>query len=89
MREFNTMGLCNPEMNYMVDITDRLAKIKTLIDGKKYFCINRARQYGKTTTLARLEVYLQGVYEVVSLDFQKIGSASFETEEGFVKAFSS
>ena len=53
-----------------------------MVDEKKYFTINRARQYGKTTTLKALANYLQDDYCVLSLDFQKISKASYRTEEG-------
>lgn len=45
-------------------------KIKKMIDAGQYFTINRARQYGKTTTLRALAKYLIQDYVVVSLDFQ-------------------
>ena len=52
---FNTEGSCKPEEHYMVKLDDRLARIKKLlVDRKKYFVINRGRQYGKTTTLRTL-----------------------------------
>lgn len=35
----------------MVDLSKRVQEIKKLIDAGKYFTINRARQYGKTTTI--------------------------------------
>ena len=70
MREFNTTGLCVPEYHYMVDIEERLKEMKRLVDKQKYFVINRARQYGKTTTLYALEKYLSNDYLVVSMDFQ-------------------
>ena len=55
MRYFNTEGLCRPEEHYMVQLDDRMEQIKTLfVDRKKYFVINRGRQYGKTTTLRAL-----------------------------------
>lgn len=88
MKEFNTTGLCIPEKHYMVDISDRLAEIKRMVDAGKYFCINRARQYGKTTTLAALKKVLTDSYSVISLDFQGIGQSGFETEEKFVQEFS-
>ncbi len=72
----------------MVDITARLEAIKTMVDQGKYFTINRARQYGKTTTLQALEKFLQKDYLVISLDFQMLSSADFETEITFVEAFS-
>ena len=55
---FNITGLCYPEKHYMVDLTERLIRIKKLVDQGEYFVINRARQYGKTTTLKGLERYL-------------------------------
>lgn len=88
MKEFNTTGLCNPDKHYMVDITDRLVQIKKMIDKGNYFTINRSRQYGKTTTLTALEKYLSKDYFVVSMDFQGIGNAGFETEQSFVRSFS-
>ena len=59
-----------------------------MIDAGQYFTINRARQYGKTTTLRKLKTFLAKEYIVVNLDFQRLGYASFETEQMFVEAFS-
>ena len=87
MKTFNTTGICNPQKHYMVDITDRLCAIASMVDRGDYFTINRSRQYGKTTTLAGLERYLSDEYKVVSLDFQKMSQASFSTEENFVRDF--
>ena len=88
MREFNTTGLCIPSKHYMVDLSERVLEIRKLIDAGKYFTINRARQYGKTTTLNALRIALSGEYEVISLDFQGISSAGFQTEGSFAQAFS-
>ncbi len=88
MKSFNTTGICDPEKHYMVDITDRLKKIETMVNKGEYFTINRSRQYGKTTTLVALKKYLTDKYEVVSLDFQQLSAGSFKTEETFVKDFS-
>lgn len=89
MKYFNTEGCCNPEEHYMVNLDDRLKYIKKfLVDRKKYFVINRGRQYGKTTTLAALEKYLKNDYIVLSLDFQQIGTADFANETTFAAAFS-
>lgn len=87
MKEFNTTAVCIPSRHYMVDLTERVEEIKKLVDAGKYFTINRARQYGKTTTLSALRVRLEPEYEVVSLDFQGLGNASFETEETFCRGF--
>ena len=49
MKVFNTTAVCIPEKHYMVDLSERVKEIKQLVDDGKYFTINRARQYGKTT----------------------------------------
>lgn len=79
MKVFNTTGLCNPNKHYMVDISDRLLQIKKMIEAGNYFCINRARQYGKTTTLAALKQLLLNDYQILSLDFQNIDNDAFST----------
>lgn len=87
-RYFNAAGVCNPKYHYMVDIQSRLKRIKMLIDRGSYFTINRARQYGKTTTLMALRKYLSEEYVVVSMDFQLLSHADFESESSFITAFS-
>ena len=67
MKEFNTTAVCTPDKHYMVDISERVREIKKLVDAGKYFTINRARQYGKTTTLSALRKALQNDYIVVAL----------------------
>lgn len=83
MKEFNTTGVCIPSENYMVDLTDRVREIKKMVDGGKYFTINRARQFGKTTTLNALFAALIDEYIVISLDLQDIGDAVFQSEGAF------
>ncbi len=41
-----------------------------MVGDKKYFTINRGRQYGKMTILTVLAEYQQEEYTVVSMDFQ-------------------
>ncbi len=84
---FNVSADCKPNLHYMVDISGLLKSIKEFIDRGEYFTINRARQYGKTTTLRALKKYLQGEYAVVSLDFQKLSANSFENENTFSITF--
>ena len=84
---FNTTAVCIPKEHYMVNLDERLKKIKVFVDAGKYFTINRARQYGKTTALRALYLYLQGEYYVVSMDFQTFGSAEFQTETIFSRSF--
>ena len=88
MKTFTTTGVCTRERNYMVDITDRLEKIKTMIYAGDYFTINRARQYGKTTTLAALTEYLKDDYTVLNIDFQGLDDGSFESGGIFTQALS-
>ena len=87
MKAFTTTGVCTKENNYMVDITDRLVKMKAMVDAGNYFTVTRARQYGKTTTLNALYYYLQDDYIVINLSFEGIGDAGFSSEQTFVKAF--
>ena len=44
--------------------------------GGDYFVINRARQYGKTTTLKALGRFLIHDYTVMSLDFQVMSASN-------------
>lgn len=85
MKVFNTTAVCIPEEHYMVDLSERVKEIKKLVDAKKYFTINRARQYGKTTTLAALDTFLSDQYDVISLDFQDLTDGSYLDESSFVK----
>lgn len=84
---FNVTGDCKPKLHYMVDISGRLEEIAHLVERGEYFTINRARQYGKTTTLRALKLVLDQRYLVVSLDFQKIGDTKFRNENVFSIAF--
>ncbi|GHU70162.1 hypothetical protein FACS1894184_15230 [Clostridia bacterium] len=71
MREFNINGLCMPKDHYMVDLSQRVREIdETLVEKGKYFTINRARQYGKTTTLNSLAQLLSNKYLVIRLSFE-------------------
>ena len=87
MKKFNTLATCNPEKHYMVDISERIIKIKALVDDGKYFTINKARQYGKTTTLKALADVLNDECIVLSISLEGIGKAGLENENAFVKEF--
>lgn len=86
-RIFNVSAACIPELHYMVNMDEKLNQIKSMVDKGLYFTINRARQYGKTTTLHALERLLQKEYIVISLDFQTFSAADFQTEKDFVENF--
>ena len=87
MKRFNISGRCYPEKHYMVNLDSRLKKIKELVDDGDYFIINRARQYGKTTTLMALTQYLKEEYAVIFMSFQEISESDFSDEYRFVSAF--
>ena len=84
---FNTEGSCKASEHYMVNLDNRLGRIKRLlVDRKSYFVINKGRQYGKTTTLQALADYLSDDYFVFSLDFQEMPDEKFENGEIFALA---
>jgi inhibitor of KinA sporulation pathway (predicted exonuclease) len=87
MKEFNITGTCFAEDHYMVDITDKLIKIRALIDHGKYFTINRARQYGKTTTLELLRNTLKDTYLVIKISFENTSETTFDNQKEFCPAF--
>ena len=80
MKKFNITGTCFPNKHYMVDLTSRVAQIKAMVDDGAYFCINRGRQYGKTTTLHALKGGLASDYEVYAISFEGLDNVSYETE---------
>ena len=86
-RYFNITGDCKPKLHYMVELTQRLKKIKSMVDNEEYFVINRARQFGKTTTLKALQRFLADEYYVISLDFQYLTDEDFADSKSFVIAF--
>jgi len=84
-RRFNTTGVCIPHLHYMVDITNKLTQIKSMVYRGDYFVINRPRQYGKTTTMYMLEQELKDEYLVLSISFEGLGDLIFEEEKTFSK----
>lgn len=84
-KRFCVTGICIPEKNYMVDISGRLDRIvREYIEQGSYFTINRARQYGKTTTLYLLEQRLREDYLVLSLSFEA-ADEYFQSLEGLAE----
>ena len=79
-KNFNVTGLCIPGRHYMVDTSARIETIiRDYIDKGAYFTINRARQYGKTTTLALLTARMKEEYAVIRM--------SFEGRDSFFESF--
>ena len=69
-KRFNTTGNCNPKYHYMVNIDDKLEQIEALINDGLYFTINRARQFGKTTTMDLLYDRLSNDNVVYQISFE-------------------
>jgi len=86
MKVFKVTGTCVPNKHYMVDTTEKLDKIKAMVDREDYFTINRGRQYGKTTTLTLLAKGLTD-YTTIFISFEDIGGASMATEAMFCQGF--
>lgn len=88
MRRFNITGTCRPAEHYMVDITQRLETITEMVARGDYMCINRGRQYGKTTTLNALKTYLGNRgYSVFMLSFEGLGDDVLHSLDRLCAAF--
>lgn len=88
-KEFNSAGVCVPEMHYMADISRKLDAVFALIAKGKYFVINRPRQYGKTTVLSALKRRLRQTegYVPISISFEGIGEERYANVVEFCTAF--
>ena len=86
-KEFNTEVTCDPKLHYMVDTTNKMKVFERLIDRKKYFTINRARQFGKSTSLKWIYTHLNGEYLVVSLSFEDTEDSDWESPSTFYHFF--
>ena len=87
MKRFNTAGTCRPKEHYMVDITERLEIIRKMVANGDYFCINRGRQYGKTTTLEAVQKQLSNDYRVFKISFEGVDDSYFENASTANAAF--
>lgn len=87
-RHFNVAGPCNPEEHYMVNLEQRLEEISKYVERNQYFTINRARQYGKTTTLDMLAEKWKENYVVFYISFEGLAAESYQNESSFCKMFS-
>ena len=87
MKKFNVTGLCTPEEDYMVDISDKIVQIKKMIDNESYFTIQKPPKYGKTTMLTTLKSALKDDYTVISINFGQFGADCFESSDKFYQEF--
>lgn len=87
MKRFNTTGKCMADRHYMVPIDRQVNVAAQMVENELYFCINRGRQYGKTTTLVFLEKLLQKRgYVVFSISFESLPDSAFESLETLLAA---
>ena len=86
-KRFNTTGSCNPAMHYMVDTSRKLEQIEEYIADGSYFTINRARQFGKTTTLNSLFRLLSGKYFMIKISFEGLGEEDYRDGAIFISEF--
>ncbi len=75
------------DRHYIVDNGEKIKKIKYMVDDGMYFTINRARQYGKTTTIRFLAERLKDEYVVLSTSFEGLDDSIFENVVNFNKNF--
>ena len=86
-RQFNTAVTCDPKRHYMVDTTNKMKVFERLINNGNYFTINRARQFGKSTSLKWIYTHLNGEYLVVSLSFEDTEDSDWESPSTFYHFF--
>lgn len=87
MKRFNTTGKCIADRHYMVPIDRQVNAAAQMVEDELYFCINRGRQYGKTTTIGFLERHLQEQgYVVFSISFESLPDSAFESLETLLAA---
>ena len=86
-KEFNTEVTCDPERHYMVDTTKKMKVFERLIDRKKYFTINRARQFGKSTSLNWIYNNLSDRYLVVPISFETTDEVNWLSTKTFYDYF--
>ena len=86
-KRFNTSVTCDPELHYMVDVTNKMKVFEGLIDDKCYFTITRARQFGKTSALKWIYNNLNDRYLVVSISFEDTEDSDWLSTTTFYKTF--
>ena len=70
----------------MVDITEKMKYVDNLIEKAKYFTINRARQFGKSTVLKWIKNHYSGRYYVADISFEITSSSDWVSDESFCTA---
>ena len=88
-KEFNTSGLCNPDLHYMADNKDKIDKIVKLIEKAYYFTINRPHQYGKTTIQSNILKRLSAMegWLPLRISFEGIDYEIYQDKKNFIHVF--
>ncbi len=86
-KEFNIEVTCDPKRHYMVDTTNKMKVFERLIDKKKYFTINRARQFGKSTSLNWILWNMSDRYLVIPASFEISSEENWINDDTFCKYF--
>jgi hypothetical protein len=88
-KKFNITGVCIPGKHFMVDTSEKISAIKTMVEQGDYFVINRPRQYGKTTTLFLLEQELKkdSLYLAIAASFEGIDEPTNADQKLFIPVF--
>lgn len=85
MKRFNTTGKMIATQHYMVPIDRQVNEAAKLVENNMYFCINRGRQYGKTTTLSFLKQHLEKRgYAVFSISFEGLSESAYDSLESLL-----
>ena len=84
---FNTSVTCDPKRHYMVDTTAKMKVFERLIDQKAYFTINRARQFGKSSSLNWILWNMSDRYLVIPISFETEADNNWQNEQTFFKYF--
>lgn len=88
-KKFNTTGTCYPQYHYMMDNSNKLEYVLSLIEQGGYFTIHHPRQYGKTTILYSITKTLQQSeeYFAIALNFQGIDRQFHQSDMAFGQMF--
>ncbi len=73
----------------MADMSEKLARIETMVIKGNYFTVNKPRQYGKTTMMFLLEQQLKKNkdYLPLNISFEEIDAPTYRDQEQFIATF--
>ena len=86
-KKFNTAVTCNPDIHYMVDVTNKMKVFEGLINDKCYFTITQARQFGKSTSLNWILHNMSDRYLVIPASFETTSDENWVNVKTFFDFF--